>query len=964
MIGTTVSHYRILDKLGQGGMGIVYSAEDTTLGRRVALKFCSAPSLSEGARRRLLEEARAASRVTHPNIAHIYEFGEDPEGQAFIVMELVGGQTLSDILANGPLPGAEAVRIVSAVASALAEAHRHGIVHRDIKPSNIRVVEGGEVKVLDFGLAKSVAVAAAASDAITRTLDGAIRGTPLYMSPEQVSGESLDALSDLFSLGAVFYECLAGRPPFEGASIAEVLAAVLARDPAPPSSLNPAVPAALDGIALKLLSKSPGARYQSAKSLLAALAGEPATTRHMPRFLSRRAALLGAGALTSGGLFFWFIEGRRAARVSPEALSWYRMGLQSLSDGAFLPATKAFRRSLDIDGKFVMAHAHLAEAWYELDYSDRAREEMLRALPPGRSLSNLPRADAIEFEAIRNTVTGDHSAAAAGYEQLKHDAAGRDRVDALLDLGRARERAEQPQKAADAYSEAIRLDSQCAAAWLRLSALKHRQRDAPAAASALDTAEGIYQAASNLEGVNQCRYQRIRQTTDPNRARQLISEAIQVAAVTGNDQQQIKVMLLSSAAWARQGQVRQALDEANRAVALARKAGIENLANAALIDVGNALFVQGDAAAAEKCLADALDIARNNRERWSEARALINRGSVRIQVGNTAGGWKDVEDALAFYRGGGYHSEAAMALILLARAMRKKGDYEGSRRAFAEAYQTVKSDAPSAALALSEEGLASVFMEQQRFAEALERYRGARRVFEALGNRLGAGYSAANTGLILAWMGRDGEAMSAFAEAASVAAATGAGGLDELTRRYRAHADLLQGRFARAQAAARQALAALPAGDAESRVGWTLLEGLALARSGRRSEAQAACRTAVDLASRLQSAALESESLLALAETGLLAGDRAGVPALIDRARPFIERAEKRESLWRAWALAAKAESGGDARAAAARAASALADLQKGWPPEDVNSYLARADVRPLRAELIRLQAIKTSTNR
>jgi tetratricopeptide (TPR) repeat protein/predicted Ser/Thr protein kinase len=970
MVGTTVSHYRILDKLGEGGMGVVYSAEDLTLGRMVALKFCSSARVSPGLRGRLLEEARAASSLSHPNIAQVYEFGESGDGEPFIAMELVAGRSLSDLVRNGPLAVEEAVRIASGVARALGEAHRRGIVHRDIKPANIRVTGSGEVKVLDFGLAKPVSVPAAAaqaSEAATRTLEGVTRGTPLYMSPEQVSGGTVDRPSDLFSLGAVFYECLTGRSPFSGETVAEVLRKVLAADPPPPSSLNAAVPASLDRVTLRLLAKDPRERYSTAEELAEDLAGRvasgrsPRRPRRPARALTRRGAvvLIAAGAMASGGLFFGLRRARPGDAPAPAAETWYRKGLASLSDGAFLSATKAFTRALAIDGAYVMAHAHLAEAWWELDYSDRARDEMLRALPPGRSLSSLPLADALHFEAIRATVTGDYKAAATAYQKLADDSQGHDRVDALLDRGRACERDQQARKAGEAYTEATRLDPDCAAAWLRLGSLKHRLRDLAGAGAALDKAESLYQSASNLEGANECRYERIRQTTDPARKRDLLAEALRAAAVTGNHQQQVKLLLFSSGDYAREGQAAKAMEDASRAVEAARRAGIENLANAALIDVGNALFVRGDIGGAEKVLTEALDIARNNREHRAEARALVNRGGVRIQAGNTADGWKDVNDGLAFYRGGGYHSEAAMALILLARAMRKKGDYEGARRAFAESYRTVAGDGPSAQLALSAEGLASVLAEQQRFPEALEQYRASREVYRAMGNPLGAGYTTANAGVVLARLGRDREALAELRAAAALAASSDAKGLDELTRGYQATADLLQGRYGPAHAAAGRLVAALPEGDGESRLAWTLVDGLALARSGRRAEALAACRAAEGLASRLESASLEAEALLALAEASLAAGDRAAVPALVERARPFLERAGKRESLWRAWALVARAESGERARDASRQAAAALAALQNGWTAADAAAYTSRADVRSLGGERIPLQALK-----
>src|SRR5947209_7484500 len=280
MIGQTISHYCILDKIGMGGMGVVYVAEDQLLKRRVAIKMLTAANHSNHNRfrRRFLREARAIAALNHPHIATIYDYGENANGQPYLVMELVGERTLADLIQGVALPVERAVPLIAAVADALAEAHRHGIVHRDIKPSNIGLNERDEVKVLDFGLAKQM-VAEATEPArkagapvhATQTCEGVILGTPLYLSPEQALGLAIDARSDLFSLGSLLYQCLTGTPPFAGRSPIEICAKVIHDEPIPPSALNPAVPPELDRITLKAMAKEPGARYQTAAELLADL---------------------------------------------------------------------------------------------------------------------------------------------------------------------------------------------------------------------------------------------------------------------------------------------------------------------------------------------------------------------------------------------------------------------------------------------------------------------------------------------------------------------------------------------------------------------------------------------------------------------------------------------------------------------------------------------------------------------
>jgi serine/threonine-protein kinase len=280
--GQTVSHYRLLDKLGEGGMGVVFAAADEHLGRHVAIKFLHPKRNGRMSRARFLREARAASILSHPNIGAIYDYGKTEDGRPYIIMELLRGRNLSDVLRAGSLSVGRTLSIIEGVLEALAEAHRNGIVHRDVKPSNIHIDERGQVKVLDFGLAKPIALEGcvqrgAAPDLPTQTLAGTVLGTPLYVSPEQATGAPVDQRGDLFAVGAILYECLAGRPAFAAPSVVEIFAQVISPEQAPPPSRhNRDVPPALDRVTLKALAKAPGDRYQSAEEFLEDLRRVPA----------------------------------------------------------------------------------------------------------------------------------------------------------------------------------------------------------------------------------------------------------------------------------------------------------------------------------------------------------------------------------------------------------------------------------------------------------------------------------------------------------------------------------------------------------------------------------------------------------------------------------------------------------------------------------------------------------------
>jgi tetratricopeptide (TPR) repeat protein len=976
-------------------MGIVYVAEDISLGRRVAIKTLTTRGCAnQQFRRRFKNEARLASKLSHPHIATVYDYGETDKGQPFLVMELVQGKTLNDLIRNDALTIPRTLEIVRQVAAALSEAHRHGLVHRDIKPSNIAINEQGSVKVLDFGLAKEVMAIPDGGDpssstrANTQTLEGIVVGTPLYLSPEQALRLPVDARSDLFSLGSVLYECITGQAAFAGKSDADICAKVIRDDPAPPSQFNTAITKELDHVTLKALAKKPEGRCQSAEEFLQDLlqvdsqpvaspsSAAPATKMMKSRgstissTLSMRRVplgyvLLGIAALVLGIVSLWYVTRPKVHVPSAAAQKWYDLGTNSIREGEYFKAIKPLQQAITLDEGFVLAHARLAEVWSELDYMDRAQREMLLVdgLTPNRTA--LPKLDRLYLDAIRATITRDVSGAVRAYEevtQLKPNDA-----QAYVDLGRAYERNDQIDEAIDKYKTAAQMDTQHVAATLRLGVLYARKRDLPNANNQFNAADSLFQTLGSAEGRAEVLYQRgvlLRETSQLSAAEEQLVKALEIARTYDNAYQEIRAMLRLSSVFHLRGGTDEARRQASDAVNLAQRNGIENLAAQGLIDLGNTYLVRREYGFAEQVAKQAIDIAVRNAGQRNEAMGRLLLANLYVQQErNIDEALEFLTQASRFFERGGYSKELSQTILFRGRAKLLKGYYDEALADFQQSIPLAKRVNDRLQLANTYVLIGNVLRDRELYPDALSSFDESYALFKDLDIPTSISYLIIDRSKMLWRLGRYPEAETLLAQLPDV--------LARIDGNYR---PLLLGRIALVKsemAASRQQFsqAKTELDEAIKLAGkspnHTTLEAKCVlasvfARSGAKKEALRVSQEAVEMANKVQDERLLSEAMISRAEAFLANDDARQSLTMALQAQERFARAGQQESEWRAWLTAATASERMSDTAAShehsARAKLSVTGLEQRWGREAFGGYSTRRDIRRLLDELERFE--------
>jgi serine/threonine protein kinase len=996
MIGQTISQYRILAVIGEGSMGTVYAAVHVALGRPVAIKTLRLTREKHHYRARFLREARAAAALKHVNIATVYDYGETQEGVPFIVMERVDGPTLDELIQRGELTLHRSLEIIEGLASALTEAHGRGIIHRDVKPKNVAINERGEVKVLDFGLAKQLHDDAepniegddTQANIATQTSENVIVGTPMYLSPEQALGGVLDARSDLFSVGSVLYECITGRPSFPGNRAADVREKVIRNNPPPPSSLNPDVPAELDHVTLKALAKKTEDRYQSAKELLldlgrvretladtGAMPVSPLGVKQSPTgssllnvfsdTLRKPRAIAGVFLVTLTLALFavWITTARQNSSsnvpINKEAVSWYERGTEALREGTYQKAVNALQKAISIQGDFPLAHARLAEALTEIELTDRAKNELLTIDGQPSALAPL---EALQLQAIRFSLTGDSKSAIETYKRIVDEAPEDRRAATSVDLGRAYERDGDSKRAIEAYLTALKYDPDYVAAAMRLGVLYARRQGPDNVEKALGyfkNAEAYYQILKDTEGLAEVSYHRgviyVTQR-ELNTAEELLTLSLRKSEAGDNKYQQFRTRMQLSSVYCFRGDTAAAERYATEALEFAKANGLENSMASGLVTLGNAFLMEKKLDQARKHFERGLEVAQLYKASRSLARALLTLASLASAYHNRADETRAyVQRAIPLYQQDGSRKYLMQAHGLLGHASEQQGDYTVAHQSFMDQLQIALEVGDRDQESLAYEGLGIVYLDQEQYPKALENldkhYQISSTILKIPAYVMHVQLHRAK---VLFAIGDYAQARTALAESKTKVEEAKRSDNELLARQALVGAQLALTRrdFNAAIKEGRQALE-LSQNEFETVAVESLYTlGLAEVLSGRQNDGLRRCTEAHEAAKQLNSPALITTSLLTLAIAKLETGHANQALADALQARERFGRVGQKESEWRALLVAALAAKGlGDETATKDYAVLASQTLESFQQSLETNgssaeSYRRREDVQ------------------
>jgi predicted negative regulator of RcsB-dependent stress response len=953
-----LGRFRIVRLLGKGGMGEVYEAEDLQLGRIALKTILPEVAISNRAFDRFRREVQLARKVSGLQVCRIHELFLLPaEGRyaktAFLTMEFLDGITLSQLLdRDGALPSNRALPIALDLCEGLRLIHQEGIIHRDFKSGNVMLCRrNGKVRavLMDFGLAFDATLDVHTPDAVTRsapadrTLPGSIAGTPAYMAPEQFEARPVSPATDIYALGVVLYELVTGLHPY--AADTPVGAAIRrAKAPAPPSSIQPNIPRHWDRVIEQCLRYEPKQRFQSAEQVAKALKASPINLNNLRRdnpWLMRLAAFFLLACTACAVYAIVLSIGRH--RPSAEVQRSYAAGIEALREGSYLKASHAFENATRQDDRFVMAHARLAETWFDLDFDGSGQREMLIATSEER---NVPPLDRMYLAAIRATFLQDFPGALTLYRKILDRLPAVEKPAGYVDLGMAYERAGDPKNALTSYERAATLDGGNPASQMHLAVLNSRLHNIPEAEAGFSRAEKLFRDEVNLEGLAELDYQRgylanEREATEE--ANSYLNRALGEAQQLPSVQLEIRVLTqLSSVAYSSDHDS-QAIELAQRAIRLARDNQLDAWAADGYVRLASAQLDQGHLKEADDSLGESFQIIRQSRQNRVEALANITMASLRDQQHRFDEVLVPAHAALDYYRTNGYFEEAARASLLITRTQRNKGHLKEALQSGNELLVLATRSGNRGRLIQAEELEGTIFLAMESYPDALVHFTNA---LSLSGSGSLRSYQAVHCADVLSRIGRysESEKMLKLVPQADIVAGD-----------IRADSLLSQQKYPQAFAFA-SSIISNPKMDPDMKQKLELDRAISEAHLGKPKLALAHLQSVTAGAGHSGDPTDDADLELRVAGVYLAVGDLQAAREAASKAESYFNTQDLMDSDLRSTLLEASVSSQASDpdsyHALSTKAVDILSKLQQTWDPQVYATYVSRPDIQPLVRDL------------
>jgi tetratricopeptide (TPR) repeat protein len=974
-----IERFQIVKHLGSGGMGDVYEALDLRLQKgRIALKVIrSSIAQNPAVLTRFKDEVILARRISGPNVCRIHEFFEllDPsktECVAFLTMEFLEGITLSDRIEAGLTPLGEASLIAMQLCAALQSIHGASVIHRDLKPRNIMLVPDNGSKravVMDFGLAHA-ASGASLTEETRNTVPGTIMGTPEYMAPEQFEGREVTPATDIYALGLVLYELVTGKRMY-AASTPFAAAVRRGRRPDAPSSIRPGLPPAWDDVIAKCLEFDAERRYQNVGEVIDALNQHKLVIwrfRQGQRISLTRGSLIAIASATLLALAItgWVLIGDSLAyHMSPAEKEWYDQGANDLREGTYLKATKEFEMAVQIDEKYPLTHARLAEAWNELDFSGEAQKQLLYATASDQKIA-ISKMDRKYVDAIRTMLIHDYSAAIQDYESILKSLPKGQKPEGMVDLGRAYEKAGRMKEALGRYEEAAKLNPNNPAPFVHLGILKSRMRDPAGADIAFNQAEKLYKAGSNQEGIAEVDYQRGYASNEQwafNKARNFLNKSLATAILIDSVQLRVRTLSQLSSVEYYSGGNDKAIAYANQVIQLSGENELEYWKAEGWMRLGNAYLFKGDLADAESSAQQALKLARQNQHPRIEAYSNFTLASIRDQQGKSDEAIAYAEAAYKYFRDYGFMNEAAKSSIFIIHAQVIKGDSAHALQSAQELLELARKYDLNVFVIHAEESIGDILLNEEDYPSALTHFESALQASHSV--PVGEPYMALHCADVLWQLGRytEAEKMLAAIPPESRKGDVIASGIE----RARAQMQLSQLQDSAALATAKSALLRFPAMPSDKLADFEEVIAVAETQLGQTEPAQRDADKLMALARKEADEDMLATAELVGADISLASREPRKAKTLAATAHVHFAGDRLKESEWLSLLSMAQADkASGDAEPSSAEAQKAidiLKELEQNWGPPAFHQYATRPDRQLAIRELSVLTSVKGSSH-